>query len=220
MHEDHRQEQDHIRQIGQQRGAEGINGRGDETADEGSEQAADTAEDDHDQRERQHVRVQPGVGGHDGSPDHAARSGESGAETKHGGEQPRHWNAHRPRHLHVVDAGANHRAEPRALHQQMQRDRRRRSRCRARPAGRPGKQYCRRRAAVAAKRAPAIGIGSPPQTMRQRSAMMNEMPSVTSTCPSAFPAKRPQNEPLEQPAETRQPAVRRAARQARGSERT
>src|ERR1700682_2044853 len=34
----------------------------------------------------------------------------------------------------------------------------------------------------------AIGIGSPPQTMRQRSATMNEMPSVTSTCPRAFPA--------------------------------
>ncbi len=35
----------------------------------------------------------------------------------------------------------------------------------------------------------AIGIGSPPQTIRQRSATMNEMPSVTSTCPSAFPAR-------------------------------
>src|SRR6266852_5598563 len=32
------------------------------------------------------------------------------------------------------------------------------------------------------------GIGSPPQTIRHRSAMMNEMPSVTSTWPSAFPA--------------------------------
>jgi len=35
----------------------------------------------------------------------------------------------------------------------------------------------------------AIGIGSPPQTMRQVSATMNEMPSVTSTCPKAFPAR-------------------------------
>ena len=36
----------------------------------------------------------------------------------------------------------------------------------------------------------AIGIGSPPHTIRQTSATMNEMPSVTSTCPSAFPARR------------------------------
>ena len=33
----------------------------------------------------------------------------------------------------------------------------------------------------------ANGIGSPPQIIRQRSATMNEMPSVTSTCPSGLP---------------------------------
>src|SRR2546425_598957 len=33
----------------------------------------------------------------------------------------------------------------------------------------------------------ASGIGSPPQIIRHRSATMNEMPSVTSTCPSGLP---------------------------------
>ena len=38
-------------------------------------------------------------------------------------EQPRHRDADRARHLHVVDAGADHRAQPRALHQQIERER-------------------------------------------------------------------------------------------------
>ena len=60
-----------------------------------------------------------------------------------------------------------------------------------------GKQYCRRPAGCFSETGAGIGIGSPPQTMRQRSATMNEMPSVTSTVPARF---RPgdQNEPLEQ----------------------
>src|SRR2546425_8202789 len=64
-HDDHRQEQDDIRQIGEQGGPEGIDGGGDEAADKRSEQAADATENDDDERERQHVRVEAGVGRHD-----------------------------------------------------------------------------------------------------------------------------------------------------------
>ena len=47
----------------------------------------------------------------------------SGAEAEHGGEELRHRDADRARHLHVVDAGADHRAEARALHQEVEPDR-------------------------------------------------------------------------------------------------
>ena len=51
----------------------------------------------------------------------AARAGQRRTETEDDGEQSRHRNADGARHLHVVDAGANHRAQPRAFHQQIKR---------------------------------------------------------------------------------------------------
>jgi hypothetical protein len=119
-HQDHRQEQDHVREIGQQRHAEGVDEAGDEAADEGADQASHAAEDHHDQRQRQHVRVEAGVGRHDRPADHAARAGERRAEAEHGGEEPRHRDADAARHLAVVDAGADHRPKPGLLNEEIQ----------------------------------------------------------------------------------------------------
>ena len=97
-------------------------------------------------------------------------------------------NADAARHLHVVDAGADHGAEPRALHQEVERDRGdERDAEHDEPVGREGE--ARNSAAAARNSAGAgSGIGSPVQISRHRSAMMKEMPSVTSTWPCALPA--------------------------------
>ncbi len=144
-------------------------------------------------------------------------AGERRAEAEDDGEQPRHRNADGARHLHVIHAGADHRAEPRALHQQVERDRRHhRDHHDRQPVGR--ERYAADRPAdAAALRGVGTGIGSPPQTTRQRSAMMNAKPSVTSTCPSELPeslrrmkrSSSPPNSGDRQAAEhRRQPQVR------------
>ena len=46
-----------------------------------------------------------------------AKSGKSGAERKHDREQLRHPDADDARHVRIVNAGADHRAEPRPLEQ-------------------------------------------------------------------------------------------------------
>src|ERR1700756_3662381 len=84
---DHRQKQNDVGEIGEQNRAEGMDERNYEAADEGSEQAAATAEDNHDQRERQHVRVEPWISRHDRPGDDTTGSGERSAETEHEREQ-------------------------------------------------------------------------------------------------------------------------------------
>ena len=77
-HDDHRQEQDHIGEIGDQGRAKGVNGGGDDAAYKCAQQAADAPENYHDQRKRQHVRVESRVGGKDRTADDASRAGECG----------------------------------------------------------------------------------------------------------------------------------------------
>ena len=52
-----------------------------------------------------------------------AKAGETGAEREHDGEELRHADADDPRHVGIVDAGADHGAEPRAVEQKPKRER-------------------------------------------------------------------------------------------------
>ena len=98
--------------------------------------------------------------------------------------------ADRARHLPVVDAGADHRAKPRALEQEVQHDRGTDGACPPAPADRSETRS--RAIRVGACRFVGVGTGieSPPHSTRQASEMMKDMPSVTSTCPSGLVLSR------------------------------
>src|ERR1700747_2385666 len=102
----HWQEEDEISEIGHQGDTEIVDETHDETAYKGAEQASRTAEDDHDQRERQHVGVEPGIGVQDRASENAANSGEGCSQQKDRGEKAGYWNSDGTRHLHIVDASA------------------------------------------------------------------------------------------------------------------
>ena len=76
------------------------------------------AENHHHQRQRQHVLVEPGIHRQDRPADDAGEGGKAGAEREHDGEKLRHADADHARHVGIVDAGADHGAEPRAVEQQ------------------------------------------------------------------------------------------------------
>ena len=91
--------------------------------DERAEQAAAAAQDDDDEGQRQHLLVETGIDREDGPADHAGEAGQPGAQAEDDGEEPRDPDADDPRHRRIVDAGADHGAEPRPLEQRPERGR-------------------------------------------------------------------------------------------------
>ena len=106
---------DEIRKLGQERLAEIVDEADDDTADKGAEQTAGAAENDHDQRERQHVLIKPGIDRKDRPANDAGESCKTRAEREDDGEQLRHADANDARHVRIVHAGADHGAEPGAF---------------------------------------------------------------------------------------------------------
>src|SRR5438445_11161799 len=91
-HDDHRQKQNDIGEIGKKRRAECVDEANDEAADKSTDEAAGAAEDHDNEGERQHVGIESGIGRQDRSAENAAGSRKSGAEAKYGGEQRRNRN--------------------------------------------------------------------------------------------------------------------------------
>jgi hypothetical protein len=94
----------------------------DDAADKGAEQAACAAENDHDQRERQHVLVEPGIDREDRPADDAGESCKTCAEGEDNCEQLRHANADDARHVGIIYPGADHGAEPGAFEEKPKGD--------------------------------------------------------------------------------------------------
>ncbi len=203
----HRQEQHEVGKFGKQRLPVVIEKADDEAADERAEQAAGAAENDDDQRQRQHVEVEAGIDRQDRRADEAGKSGERRAEAIHDGEQPRDADADHARHLRDRRrwrgswrraacgraAARAPTANTQAIRMIDQRDRSERSV----PAVR-----------TAPTSSGGVGtvIGSPVHTIRQKSATMKAMPSVTSTCASLLPASR-RNRKRSTGRQTRRPRV-------------
>src|SRR5438045_1697625 len=115
-------EEDHVSEVGKERLAERIEEADEVAAREGAEQIPRAAEDEDDERKRQHVHVETGIDREDGPAEDAAHSGERGAGAEHDGEEARNGDAQAARHLHVVDAGAYHRADSRPLEREPEDD--------------------------------------------------------------------------------------------------
>ena len=125
----------------------------------------------------------------------------------------------RARHLAVVDAGADHGAEPRALHQEVQRERRPATAITTTASRYAGKARPRdaHRLLQERRRRDRDRIAAPDD--EARSAMMKATPSVTSTWPSTLPpslrrmsrsSRPPKSATREAGGERRQPEVRHA----------
>src|SRR3974377_1053877 len=78
----HREEQDDVSEIREQRGSEGVNEPDQKTANKSANQAPYAAQDDHNEREWKHVCVKAGIGGENRSAKHPAHSCNTGSETK------------------------------------------------------------------------------------------------------------------------------------------
>src|SRR5262245_50708680 len=96
--EQHRKEENEIRKLGQERLTEIVNEAHDDTADKRAEQTAGAAENDHDQRERQHVLIESGIHRQDWPADNASESSKTCAKGKDNCEQLRHADADDARH--------------------------------------------------------------------------------------------------------------------------
>ena len=113
--EQHRKEKNEIRKLGQESLAEIVDKAHDDTADKGAKQTAGAAENNHDQRQRQHVLVQPGIDREDRPADDPCEGSKARAEREDDCEQLRDANADDARHVGVVHPGADHGAEPGAF---------------------------------------------------------------------------------------------------------
>ena len=108
--------------------------------------------------------------------------GKSGAEGEYDGEQLRHADADDARHVRIVDAGADHGAEPGAVEEDPESDRDDDGDGDDREPVIRENASARKRTNPPSPSGVVTVIGSPPHTMRQKSATMNERPRVTSTC--------------------------------------
>src|SRR5262245_23597543 len=88
--EQHWKEENEIRKLRQQRLTEIVDEAHDDAADKGAKQAAGAAENDDDQRERQHVLIKARIDRQDRSADDAGKSCKTRAEGKDDREQLRH----------------------------------------------------------------------------------------------------------------------------------
>jgi len=103
------------------------------------------------------------------------------------------------RHLHVVDAGADHRAKPRCVHQHIERNAITNANAEHHEAEGREREAASRRGGRSSAGAGTVQ-GSPGPDHQAKVAMMNEKPSVTSTCP-AHAGEAAQDQPLEQDAD-------------------
>src|SRR5262249_9818960 len=117
----HRKKQDEIGEFGQQRLTEIIDEPDDDAADKRPEETACSAQNDYDERERQHILIETGINREDRGSDDARERGQSGAKRKHDGEQLRYADADHARHVGIVNTGTYHGAQSGALKKQPKR---------------------------------------------------------------------------------------------------
>src|ERR1700694_3831906 len=124
QHQDdqHRQEQDDISKIGKHGLAEIVEKPDDETADQRAEQTAGAAENDDNERERQHVEIEARIDRKIGRTHDAGEGGKRGAKTENQSEKLRDSDADNARDRRIIDAGADHGAKPSPVDHDPERD--------------------------------------------------------------------------------------------------